>query len=87
MKVMVTLHHCSRPHDEVILRAELFKERLLEMSCPEQIFKLRHSFLRANEHGQRDHEWTRIYQTAFSNAAGNTKKCENKQWYFEVSIK
>lgn len=86
MRIVVTLNHCSRPAEEVTFRAELFKEKLLDMACPEQIFILRHSFLRATRQAQRNHEWVRLYQSAFWNAASNTRRVENRQWQFEVNV-
>jgi len=86
-RLSVTLLNCTRRPEERTHREELFREKLLDMACPEQLLTLRNSFLLSTEQGRRGHEYQRLYQTAFWNAAHDTKRKENKNWYFRLEIK
>ena len=86
-RLTVHLLNCTRRPEERTQREILFRDALLNMACPEQILELRNSFLLSTEQGRRGHEYQRLYQSAFWNAAHHTERKENKQWKFRLEIK
>lgn len=85
-RLTVHLLNCTRRPEERTQREILFRDALLNMACPEQILSLRNSFLLATPQHRRDHEWQRLYQAAFWNAAHHTARKENKKWHFRLEI-
>jgi hypothetical protein len=86
MKTLVTLFNCTRSTVERKLIEANFKQYLDSVASPEQLLHLKNYFDSASTTNRKRSEYQRIYSNAFWYAAKDTKRKENKQWYFGVAI-